>query len=150
MVVTAYITTKEGQLSIQERICSALKDVGSCSLIFDRDKDCICYLLYECSGEYEDYYERIVYASLERELVENKKHELELLEKEKIKQYEKCLMCPSEHLTKRKLNNHKHEVDEYCNEFEPECDGNECWCNNMRSYYDECTYRIKEVKLEWD
>lgn len=150
MVVTVYINTKENHMSIKNRICDALKDAGTCSLILDGDRDCICYLLYECSGEYEDYYERIVYASLERKLVENKKQKFEVIEQQKMQQYEKCFMCPVEELTKRKLKNHRHEVEEYCDEFEPECDGNECWCNNMRSYHDPYTYRIKEVKLEWD
>lgn len=149
MVVTAYITTKEGQLSIQDRICSALKDVGSCSLIFDRDKDCICYLLYECSGEYEDFSKRLIFASLDSELVQNKKRALEKAEELRVQQYDKCMHCPSEELTKRKLKNKKQEIEEYCNEFEPGFDGNECWCENMRSWWDDRTYCVEEMKLEW-
>lgn len=145
MKVTVYLHTKESMISVKDKISNAL---GECSVILDGDKNCVCYLLHEYSGEYEDFRDRVVFASLDRTKVEEKKEELETAEKLKNQQVEKCIHCPSEEMTKRKLKNRKQEIENYCNEFEPAFDGNECWCNNMRFYDDECTYHIKEMRLE--
>ena len=107
-----------------------------------------CYILYERSGEYEDAYKHIVFASLDRDKVEAEKKAFEAHEKWKTEQAEKCMQCPSEEMTKRKLKKRRHEVEVYCDEFEPEFDGNECWCKNANFFNDECTYYIEEVRLD--
>lgn len=145
MKITVYLRTNDSTISVKDKIRHAL---GECTMIFDGVQDCMCYMLYECSGDYEDYRERMVFASLDREKVELKKTELEAIEVLKQQQVEKCIQCPSEEMTKRKLKNRRHELEVYCDEFDPEFDGNECWCNNMRFDYDECTYHIKEMRLE--
>ena len=115
----------------------------------DGDKDCMCYVLYECSGAYEDFYKHVVFASLDREKVEAKKKEFEAHEKWKEEQVEKCIHCPSEEMTKRKLKKRRQEVEAYCDKFDPEFDGNECWCKNENFFNDdECTYYIEEMRLD--
>lgn len=102
-------------------------------------------------GSYDDYYDYIICSYLLKEKAEDHLNKL-ISAQEKIEaDAQKCASCLINHLTKRKYNNKKNVISDYCNKAEIEFDGNDIMC---KTYYNivyqperECQYKLVEVDV---
>lgn len=109
------------------------------------------YQICRCSGEWEDYHERIVgcYMSEKKAIAEKERLELE---EEEIGNCNKCPLyfCESgcNHDCESCAEDKKivKKVKEYCKRYEP-FEGSERDCRNRKFIYDEPWYRIDEIEV---
>lgn len=108
--------------------------------------ECV-YQLHECGGSYEDYFDRIIasYVSARKAI----KHKRELQKEEKIieEKVNKCCRCPIQDMTKRKYNNKKNVLDEYCDNQNLVFEGNYIYCENTEYCDEEKIYRIEKIEV---
>ena len=108
------------------------------------------YQLHEYSGEYEDFFDRLIGTYLREEKAVKEKEQLEKREKIKTKMRRKCQNCPiCDSWQRDDKENLIKECKEYCERFDLYQDDEECAfdCNNYIYGYDEITYEIKKVEV---
>lgn len=108
------------------------------------------YQLHECSGEYEDYRDRIIGSYLRKERAEEEKAKAEAKEQDLNKQEKKCQKCPF-HGSEEKLEDLLQKYPKYCDKLdmlEEDEDYDMIYCDNHFFRFDESTYYIEEVEVE--
>ena len=107
------------------------------------------YLVKECSGEYEDYHESIVYCTNNQTKAKNKKTELEQKEKQRVEQSKECQRCCVEDFKMEEYDQIKAVVELCCDKFKIRTyDDGTCGCENYFYLWDESTFRIVELECE--
>jgi hypothetical protein len=104
------------------------------------------YQVHQIGGEYEDYYDYIVGTYLHMEDAEKYKQKLLDKQQERIRRNDFCEKCPINKMTKRKWDNSKKKVLDYCKNSKIEYNNNEVWCENK--YFGEYYGLVEVYEIE--